>query len=63
MDINEIYYTKCRLCNRKIKQQGARVLIHRSCWLKYRDFNNRRFDFLFCKEKYKGNNFSFIKPT
>lgn len=56
-------YNKCRLCNRKIKQnKKTKILIHRRCWLKNRSFCDRRFDYIFCNERFKGNKFFIIKP-
>lgn len=58
----KIFYTKCRLCLRNIKQNKSHIILtHRRCWLNSRHFNNRRFDYMFCNEKKRGNNFFIIK--
>lgn len=60
---NKIFYTKCRLCKRNIKQNKSHIiLIHRRCWLNNRSFDDRRFDYMFCNEKKRGNNFFVIRP-
>lgn len=45
---------KCVECGRSLRnyKQGAKR-IHRKCWLNLRDKEDRRFDFLFCKDKKK----------
>jgi len=55
---------KCRFCNKDIIQKSDKVvLVHRKCWLLNRDFNLKQFDFLFCNERKKGNNFRILKPS
>jgi len=53
----------CLFCKKKLKNNSNKR-VHRSCWLKERDFEDRYLDFLFCNErKRKAPSKSFIiKP-
>lgn len=58
------YKRKCRFCNKDIIQKSDKVVLaHRKCWLSNRSFNLKQFDFLFCNERKKGNNFRILKPS
>jgi len=58
------YYTKCKFCSRKIRQNNRVVrLAHRRCWLKNRKFNDRKFDYLFCNERSLMNKYYYIKSV
>ena len=58
-------YRKCRICKKNIKQtKGATIkLIHRRCWLKYRTFDQRIFDKLFCNDRKFFNKECSVKPS
>ena len=43
---------KCIECGRTLRNyKKGDKLIHRACWIKMRDKDDRRFDFLFCKDR------------
>ena len=43
---------KCIECGRTLrKYKKGEKRCHRSCWIKMRDKDDRRFDFLFCKDR------------
>jgi hypothetical protein len=46
--------TKCVECNKTLRcYTRGDPKVHRKCWLKIRDKNERHLDFLFCKDKSK----------
>ena len=55
---------KCRFCKRYIKMRGNIIILaHRKCWLNYRSFNLKQFDYLFCPKRYRGTNISILPAT
>ena len=60
---------KCILCNKTIKRfakwnDNKQRLVHRKCWLNFRDFGDRHFDYLFCGDRKKNNGkHTIIKPN
>ena len=43
---------KCIECGRTLRNyKKGEKRCHRSCWIKMRDKDDRRFDFLFCKDR------------
>lgn len=43
---------KCVECGRTLrKYKKGEKRVHRACWIKMRDKDDRRFDFLFCKDR------------
>ena len=60
----------CVLCKKTIKKfakwNDDKVRsVHRSCWLNFRDFGDRHFDFLFCPDREFNSNKKniIIKPA
>jgi hypothetical protein len=60
----------CVLCKKTIKKfakwnDNKSRSVHRSCWLNFRDFGDRHFDFLFCPDRKFNNNGKniIIKPA
>tara|TARA_R110000824_G_scaffold6732_4_gene31096 strand:- start:1020 stop:1235 length:216 start_codon:yes stop_codon:yes gene_type:complete len=52
---------KCILCKKTIKRfakwnDNKRRRVHRKCWLNFRDFSDRHFDYLFCGDRQEPNN-------
>ena len=46
----------CILCKRTIKKfakwnDSKKRSVHRKCWLNFRDFSDRHFDYLFCGDR------------
>ena len=55
---------KCRFCKRYIKMRGKIIILaHRKCWLDFRSFNLKQFDYLFCPKRYRGCNISILPST
>lgn len=60
---------KCILCNKTIKKfakwnDNKRRRVHRKCWLNFRDFGDRHFDYLFCGDRKQNNGkHTILKPT
>ena len=43
---------KCIECGRTLRNyKPNQKRLHRACWIKMRDKDDRRFDFLFCKDR------------
>ena len=59
---------KCILCGKTIKKfakwnDNKRRRVHRKCWLNFRDFGDRHFDYLFCGDRVKNNGkHTILKP-
>jgi len=60
----------CILCKKTIKKfakwnDNKIRSVHRSCWLNFRDYGDRHFDFLFCPDrKFNNDNKNLIvKPA
>jgi hypothetical protein len=60
---------KCILCKKTIKKfakwnDNKQRSVHRKCWLNFRDFGDRHFDYLFCGDRKKNNGkHTILKPT
>tara|TARA_Y100000114_G_scaffold56845_2_gene52026 strand:+ start:385 stop:603 length:219 start_codon:yes stop_codon:yes gene_type:complete len=58
---------KCLLCKKKIKKfakwnDDVVRPIHRSCWLNFRDFGDRHYDFLFCGDRKNQKKTIVVEP-
>lgn len=67
MENNPKIERKCKLCKKKIKKfakwnDGKVRLVHRKCWLNFRDFEDRFYDVLFCPDKKDPKKTVTVKP-
>ena len=51
---------ECLLCKKTIKRfakwnDNKQRRVHRKCWLNFRDFSDRHYDYLFCGDRQKPN--------
>jgi len=59
---------KCILCKKTIKKfakwnDNKKRRVHRKCWLNFRDFGDRHFDYLFCGDRKQNNGkHTILKP-
>ena len=67
-EIKKIEYSrKCMLCKKTIKKfakwnDNVVRPVHRSCWLNFRDFEDRFADVLYCGDRKKTKKCIVIKP-
>lgn len=68
-EIKKIEYSrKCMLCKKTIKKfakwnDNVVRPVHRSCWLNFRDFEDRFADVLYCGDRKKTKKCIVIKPS
>ena len=66
--INSTNSRKCILCKKTIKKfakwnDNKKRSVHRSCWLNFRDFGDRHFDFLFCPDRIQNEKNEIVLPA